>query len=168
MRSMQCNVEFGYQLSIRSGTKEKHGKPWSSWPVTGPSGCKLTTSQQSGVEYESPNIVSLSVRLLYCRLFIVRIVRNTQIQFIPHRKHIMSTETNRLKLFGETAAVYCESHTEYTDTVRTSQETHHVYRDQPVKAVWGNSRCLLWEPYGTHRYSSYLAGNTSRLQRPTG
>jgi hypothetical protein len=26
MRSMQCNVEFGYQLSIRSGTKENHGK----------------------------------------------------------------------------------------------------------------------------------------------
>jgi hypothetical protein len=25
MRSMQCNVEFGYQLSIRSGTKENHG-----------------------------------------------------------------------------------------------------------------------------------------------
>jgi hypothetical protein len=24
MRSMQCNVEFGYQLSIRSGTKENH------------------------------------------------------------------------------------------------------------------------------------------------
>jgi hypothetical protein len=23
MRSMQCNVEFGYQLSIRSGTKEE-------------------------------------------------------------------------------------------------------------------------------------------------
>jgi hypothetical protein len=27
MTSMQCNVEFGYQLSIRSGTKENHGKP---------------------------------------------------------------------------------------------------------------------------------------------
>jgi hypothetical protein len=26
-RSMQCNVEFGFQLSIRSGTKENHGKP---------------------------------------------------------------------------------------------------------------------------------------------
>jgi hypothetical protein len=24
------------------------------------------------------------------------------------------------------------------------------YRAQPVNAVWGNSRCLLWEPYGTH------------------
>jgi hypothetical protein len=24
---MQCNVEFGYQLSIRSGTKGNHGKP---------------------------------------------------------------------------------------------------------------------------------------------
>jgi hypothetical protein len=25
MGGMQCNVEFGYQLSIRSGTKENHG-----------------------------------------------------------------------------------------------------------------------------------------------
>jgi hypothetical protein len=23
---------------------------------------------------------------------------------------------------------------------------------QPVKAVYGNNRCLLWEPYGTHTY----------------
>jgi hypothetical protein len=37
---MQCNVEFGYQLSIRSGTKENHGKPRSSWPVAGPSHVK--------------------------------------------------------------------------------------------------------------------------------
>jgi hypothetical protein len=29
-------------------------------------------------------------------------------------------------LFGETAAVYCENHTEHTDIVRTSQETHYV------------------------------------------
>jgi hypothetical protein len=45
MWSMQCNVEFGYQLSICSGTKENHGKPWSSWPVAGPSWCKVTSSQ---------------------------------------------------------------------------------------------------------------------------
>jgi hypothetical protein len=25
------------------------------------------------------------------------------------------------------------------------------YKAQPVNAVWGNSRCLLWEPYGTHK-----------------
>jgi hypothetical protein len=68
MRSMQCNAEFGYQLSIRSGTKENHGKALSSWPVAGPSGCRLTPSQQCGVEYASSNIVSLSVRLLYCRI----------------------------------------------------------------------------------------------------
>jgi hypothetical protein len=46
-------------------------------------------------------------------------------------------------LFGETAAVYCENHTEHTDTVRISQETRLRYRDQPVNAVWGGSRCLL-------------------------
>jgi hypothetical protein len=39
--SMQCNVEFGYLLSICSGTKEKHGKPWSSWPAAGSFGWKL-------------------------------------------------------------------------------------------------------------------------------
>jgi hypothetical protein len=27
------------------------------------------------------------------------------------------------------------------------------YRAEPVNAVWGNSRCLLWEPYGTHKYT---------------
>jgi hypothetical protein len=57
MWSIQCNVEFGYQLSICSGTKENHGKPWSSWPLAGPSGCKLTSSQQFGIEYASPNII---------------------------------------------------------------------------------------------------------------
>jgi hypothetical protein len=29
-------------------------------------------------------------------------------------------------LFGERLAVCCENHTEHTDTVRTSQETHYV------------------------------------------
>jgi hypothetical protein len=56
MWRMQCNVKFGYQLSICSGTKETHGKSWTSWPVAGPSGCKLTSSQQSGIKYASPNI----------------------------------------------------------------------------------------------------------------
>jgi hypothetical protein len=56
MWSMQCNMEFGYQLSICSGTKENHGEPWSSWLVAGPSGCKLASSQQSSIKYESHNI----------------------------------------------------------------------------------------------------------------
>jgi hypothetical protein len=55
MRSIQCNVEFGYQLSICSGTKEDHGKPWSRWSAAGPSGCKLTSIQQSGIKYANPN-----------------------------------------------------------------------------------------------------------------
>jgi hypothetical protein len=29
---------------------------------------------------------------------------------------------------------------------------HLRYKAQPVNAVWGNICCLLWEPYGTHRY----------------
>jgi hypothetical protein len=65
---MQCNVEFGYQLSICSGTKEK---PWSSWPVAGPSECKLTSSQQSNIKSASPNISPY-----LCCCFIIKSVYN--------------------------------------------------------------------------------------------
>jgi hypothetical protein len=27
------------------------------------------------------------------------------------------------------------------------------YKAHPVNGVWGNSHCLLWEPYGTHKYT---------------
>jgi thioredoxin-related protein len=38
-------------------------------------------------------------------------------------------------LFGETVAVYCENHTEHTDTVRTSQETHYVSATEPNRLM---------------------------------
>jgi hypothetical protein len=71
-------------------------------------------------------------------------------------------------LFGETVAVYCENHTEHTDTVRTvrtSQETHYVPTTEPNRLMLfgGNNRCLFWKPYGTHRYSPHLTKNTLRL-----
>jgi hypothetical protein len=35
----------------------------------------------------------------------------------------------------------------------STRETLHIHNNgQPVNAVGGNSRCLLWEPYGTHEY----------------
>jgi hypothetical protein len=32
--------------------------------------------------------------------------------------HVSAIETNRFMLFGETVAVYCQNHAEYTDTLR--------------------------------------------------
>jgi hypothetical protein len=46
-----------------------------------------------------------------------------------------ATKPNRLMLFGETVAVYCENHTEHTDTVRTSQETHYVSATKPNRLM---------------------------------
>jgi hypothetical protein len=63
---MQCNVEFGYQLSICSGTKENHGKPWSSWQVAGPSGCKLTSSRSRSY-FTTDKSVSQSVSMSWYR-----------------------------------------------------------------------------------------------------
>jgi hypothetical protein len=38
-------------------------------------------------------------------------------------------------VFGETADVCCENHTELTDTVRTSQETHYVSATEPNRLM---------------------------------
>jgi hypothetical protein len=64
--------------------------------------------------------------------------------------YVSATEPNRLMLFGETVAVYCENHTEHTNTLCGHFSTYLTgnalclrCRAQPVNAVWGNSRCLL-------------------------
>jgi hypothetical protein len=38
-------------------------------------------------------------------------------------------------LFVETVAVYCENHTEHTDTVRSSQQTHYVSATEPNRLM---------------------------------
>jgi hypothetical protein len=45
-------------------------------------------------------------------------------------------------LFGETVAVYCENHTEHTDTVRTSQETHYVSATEPNRLMPSIGLCF--------------------------
>jgi hypothetical protein len=75
--------------------------------------------------------------------------------------YVSNTKANRLMLFGEIFAVYCENLTEHTGTRcgqiiefvphRNSLSLH--YNAQPVNDLWGNNRCLLWEPYGTPRYT---------------
>jgi hypothetical protein len=42
-------------------------------------------------------------------------------------------------LLGETVAVYCKNHTEHTNPVRTSQETHYISTTEY------NRLMLFWE-----------------------
>jgi hypothetical protein len=49
--------------------------------------------------------------------------------------YVSATEPNRVMLFGETVAVYCENHMEHTDTVRTSQQTHYVSATEPNRLM---------------------------------
>jgi hypothetical protein len=58
MGSKQCYVKFGYQLNICSGIEENYRKFSLSWPVAGPFGRKPTSSQQSGIKYANPNVIS--------------------------------------------------------------------------------------------------------------
>jgi hypothetical protein len=131
MRSVLCNVEFRYQLSIRSGTKENHGKPWSSWPVAGPSGSKLTTSQQSGVEYASPNITSISVRLIYYKIRTQFVLQMFYIHIIWIRNIPCTT---LLEPYG----------THRCNPYVTGKTLRLLHKAQPVNAFSGNSRCFLW------------------------
>jgi hypothetical protein len=56
-------------------------------------------------------------------------------RLLEETHYISTTEPNRLMLFGETVAVYCENHIEHTDTVRTSQEPHYVSATEPKQLV---------------------------------
>jgi hypothetical protein len=53
---------------------------------------------------------------------------------LPHKKPT-AFPFNRLMLFRETVAVYCETHTEHTDPVRASQETHYVSATKPNRLM---------------------------------
>jgi hypothetical protein len=57
-------------------------------------------------------------------------------KFTPQETHYVSAiEPNRLMLFGESVAVYCENHTEHTNTVRTSQETYYNSATEPNRLM---------------------------------
>jgi hypothetical protein len=54
-------------------------------------------------------------------------------------------------LFGETVAVYCENHTEHTDTVLTSQETHYVSATETNRLMlFGETVALYCENHTEH------------------
>jgi translation initiation factor IF-1 len=54
-------------------------------------------------------------------------------------------------LFEETVAVYCENHTERTDTVRTSQETHQVSATKPNQLMlFGETVAVYCENHMEH------------------
>jgi hypothetical protein len=44
-------------------------------------------------------------------------IYKTVVRTSQETHHVSATETNRLMLFGETVAVYCENHTEHTNTL---------------------------------------------------
>jgi hypothetical protein len=74
MRSMQCNMEFRYQLSICSGTKKNHGKPWLSRQPLFEVRNYFTTDVQSvsqsvcsGVEHP----LGLATRYYFCQYVVV-------------------------------------------------------------------------------------------------
>jgi hypothetical protein len=49
-------------------------------------------------------------------------------------------------------------HTINYNKIRFVPQRKHLrlrYKAQPVNAVWRNNHCLLWEPYGTHRYTPW-------------
>jgi hypothetical protein len=55
-------------------------------------------------------------------------------------------------LFAETLAIYFENHTEHTDTVRTSQETHYICATEPNRLMlFGETVAVYCENHMEHR-----------------
>jgi hypothetical protein len=87
------------------------------------------------------NAYSKSLR--YGRVHTVnQIIYTNSVRTSQETHHVSATKPNRLMLFGKTVAVYCENHTEHTDTllwaecrVCTSQETHYVSTTKPNRLM---------------------------------
>jgi hypothetical protein len=62
---MQCNVEFGYQLSNQPS---KTTENLIEMDGTGTSGCKLTSSQQSDIKYANPDFNSYLAVALFGKI----------------------------------------------------------------------------------------------------
>jgi hypothetical protein len=80
-------------------------------------------------------------------------------------------------LFREEVAVYCENHTEHTDTlcgqnaVRTSQETHYVSATEPNRLMLFIVRTIRntqIHSVGRMQFVPHRKHITSPLQSPTG
>jgi hypothetical protein len=83
--------------------------------------------------------------------------------------YVSTTKPNRLMLFRESVAVYCEDRTEHTDTLLNTYLTGNTlrfhYRAQPVN-VFGET-VPVCEDHTEHTdtlLNSYLTGNTLRLR----
>jgi hypothetical protein len=85
---------------VRTSNKEKTEKtPWS----------------ESASELYRPSDRRLSAKLV--PTFCVKDLYGRILGF-EERHHVSATKPNRLMLFKETVAVYCENHAEHTDTLR--------------------------------------------------
>jgi hypothetical protein len=75
--------------------------------------------------------IRCSLRYAYKRFEIFATRKSDkQVLYIPNRKHYVSaTETNRLMLFRETVAVYCETHTDTQIHCVGSQSQSHFATD---------------------------------------
>jgi thioredoxin-related protein len=66
-------------------------------------------------------------------------------------------------LFGETVAVYCENHTEHTDTVRTSQETNYISATETNRLLlFGETAAVYCENRTEHTDTIHTSQETLR------
>jgi hypothetical protein len=69
-------------------------------------------------------------------------------------------------LVGDTVAVYCENHTEHTDTVRTSQETHYFSATEPNRLMlFGETVAVYCENHTEHTYTLQCVGRIEDIRR---
>jgi hypothetical protein len=74
-------------------------------------------------------------------------------------------------MLGETVSVYCENHTEHTNTVRTSQETHYVSATEPNRLMlFGETVALIVRTLRNTQiqFVPHRKHIASPLQNPTG
>jgi hypothetical protein len=77
----------------------------------------LKRGKNDGIAAYFPKETKLSQNLFFDLVRELSDTPRIKTQFVPHRKHICVAKPNRLMLFRETVADYCENHTEHINTL---------------------------------------------------
>jgi hypothetical protein len=65
-------------------------------------------------------------------------------------------------LFGETVSVYCGNHTEHTDIVHNSQETHYIFATETNRLMLFGEKVAVYCENRTE-HTDTLCGQTAEL-----
>jgi hypothetical protein len=158
------------QIELRPTFSQSVGRFWCQAPIWGPWRDFYYCQTDADLLISGPIILGFESCRTHDDIQLSHIWDSPNLEvYIPGRWIII--QTNRLMLFKKTISVFYENHTEHTNTVRSSQETHYFSATEPNRLMLFKKTISVSYENHTNTQIQFVAHRkhiTSLLQSPTG